>query len=145
MKKVVQLCLLMVSLVLVTVSCSKDDAPVQIPVVVAPPSIVGTWEFSKKGTWDGTAGQNLQDYNHVCATRKDNWVFNAQANFSSFESGDCQDPVLESNYTYLIQDNVVTLTSTTGANTSRFTIVELTATGLKISGSRNSYFEFVRR
>ena len=120
MKKTILLFVSVLTLGLVSTSCSSDDD-------AEGASIVGKWEVSKEGTLVGTV-EDLEVYEHACTT-KDNIEFKANGTVvSSFYYGiDC---ISESDSgTYTKSGNTVTFTDEDGSYP--FIIKELSATTLK--------------
>jgi len=70
-----------------TFSCSSDDDNNNdIPASLAE-QLIGKWEFHQEGTIDDGV-EWIDDYNHLCATTKDNIEFksNGQATVSFYDS-----------------------------------------------------------
>lgn len=132
MKKLitVKICLLLLGVALFNISCSKDDDNEE-PAVVAP-SIVGSWEFSKKG-YMGTDNvpYSVADYPHGCATKKDNFLFTKVGNFTTTIYADCDRfEVLGYNYTFA--DNVLNYSTDGAVVINPYVVIAVSETVLKV-------------
>lgn len=151
MKKILSFCLLLLSISLSTVSCSKDDDQ-ETTIVIPPaaPSIVGTWEFSKRGNIDANnVVTNLQDYYHPC-TQKDYLSFTQNGVMTDrYYSDNCVD--FENNeYQYTLTNS--NLSFSNDFSVGSYTVLEISATTLKIRNPNSDgkaasgfYYELVRR
>lgn len=147
MKKVLSLWVILLTLVVIQFSCSKEEDNIVVPVVT--PSIAGKWEFSKWGNVeaDGTIS-NLEEYRHGCTSAKDNWNLTKEGDLTVQEYLNCDDAPGQSNYTYTYQNKILSYTNENSV--ASFTVVSLTATQLKVK-SQNSrdrgynYYEFQRK
>lgn len=148
MKKVFSLFVLLLMIVFIVSSCSKEESTSAIPLPA--PSITGTWVYSKTGSIgsDGTIS-NLSDYPHTCATKKDNWKLTVSGEMITQEFGDCQDDPYTENYTYNYQNKILSFSNENAFGS--WTVISVSYTQLKIkSTSRdgklgNNYFEFTRK
>ena len=122
MKKTILLFVSVLTLALVSTSCSKDDD-------AGEPSIVGKWEISKQGIVSG--GQELVvNHQHQCAASKDNVEFKANltAVYTTYYSDACL--VDTDNATYTKSGATLTITDEDGAYSD--IVKELSAATLKI-------------
>lgn len=148
MKKVLSLFVLLLMVVFIVSSCSKDESGSSLPIPA--PSITGTWEFSKTGSIDsdGTVS-NLSPYSHACTSKKDNWKLTTSGEMTTQEFGDCQDAPYTVNYTYNYQNKILSYSN--GSAVGSWTVISVSYFQLKIkSTSRggklgNNYFEFTRK
>ena len=122
MKKTILLFVSVLTLALVSTSCSKDDD-------AEGASIVGKWEISKQGIVSG--GQELVvNHQHQCAASKDNVEFKANltAVYTTYFSDACLAGT--DNATYTKNGDTLTITDEDGPYS--VTVKELSATTLKI-------------
>ena len=123
MKKTILLFVSVLTLALVSTSCSSDDDAEGV-------SIVGKWEISKEGMEVG--GQEvLTNYVHTAGCSKDNIEFKADGTLVSTNYITSACIVQTSSSTYTKNGNTLTVTDAQGADA--FTVKELSATTLKIS------------
>ena len=123
MKKIVLLFVSVLTLSLVSTSCSKDDEG-------SSASIVGKWQFSQEGIVVGST-ETLENYQHnTNCTSKDNTEFKSDATVVSTFYEDTNCSVYTSSSSYTKNNNTLIITDAEGPQT--VTIKELSATTLKV-------------
>ena len=154
MKKALNLCLLLFCVALTNLSCSNDEE--------TKPSIVGTWEWSKRGSiGDDNIPYDITDYVNGCSSKKDNWIFTKEGIFKTTENGDCEDEPYTRTYNYTLEDGLLNYVNTNNDQDAveinpSYTVLSITATHLKLKksssklaklekSSADQYFEFVRK
>lgn len=113
----------MLFVAIATSSCSSDDGDKGSTA-----SLVGKWELTKDGMIDDGV-EWLDNYTHLCATKKDytEYTSTGQATSAEYDSS-CNEDKTTATYTYANKKIALTVSGTV----FNFDVVELTGTTLKV-------------